>query len=275
MTEPATGATGGEPQKSWTEGLDAETKGYLQTRGLDKKTPIEAVFETSKAHREATKLIGAPENEIIRLPKDPAAPEWKNIWNRLGTPLDAKDYDFSAIKRSGDKPMDEALATTIRAAAHQGNLPKASAELVATAIAKHLDSIDATNAAVKAENLIKEKATLKSNWGANEAANMVVARAAATALGVDPGTVAALEGAIGYAKTMEMFRLIGTKIGEDRFVTSSGSPAAGGAMTRDQAVAEKNALKNDTAWVKRYLAGGREEKMKMDALDRIIHGVAA
>ena len=43
------GGAGGE--KPWHDSFDAETKGYLQTRGWDKKTPVEVVLEASKAHR--------------------------------------------------------------------------------------------------------------------------------------------------------------------------------------------------------------------------------
>ena len=41
---------------------------------------------------------------------------------------------------------------------------------------------------------------------------------------------------VGYAQVMEMFRTIGTKIGEDRFIMSpNGGTGADGIMTRDQA----------------------------------------
>ena len=72
---------------------------------------------------------------------------------------------------------------------------------------------------------------------------------------------------------MEMFRTIGTKIGEDRFIMSPNGGGTDGIMTRDQATAEKNALKADKDWVKRYLNNGVEERRKMEALDRIITGV--
>jgi len=259
----------------WTAGLDAETKGYAQNRGLDKKTAAEAFFEASKAHREAERLIGAPANEMIRLPKDPNAPEWKDVYKRLGVPGDEKDYDFSTVKRAGDKPLDDALSATLRQASLAGHLTKDGATQVAAQVVKHLDGIESAKAADDAANLLKEKAALKANWGANEAANMVVARAAVTALGIKPETVSALEKVAGYAAVMEMFRNIGSKIGEDRFIQGGPNAPAGGAMTRDQAVSEKEALKKDVAWRNRYLAGGVEEKRKMDSLDRIILGVSS
>ena len=253
----------------WFDSLEAEAKGYIQTRGLDKKTPAEAFMEAFKAHREAEKFIGAPANEMLRLPKDANAPEWKNVWERLGKPKEAKEYDFSTVKRAGDKPLDDALTDTLRQAAFDTNMSKEAAARLAANVVKHLDSTQAAADAIAADKLANEKKDLEKNWGGNSAANMVVAQSAVRALGVDPQAVAALEKVVGYAKVMEMFRNIGSKIGEDRFVSS----AAGGdnkVMTKEQAIAEKESLKKDTAWRDRYLKGGVPEKRQMDALDRII-----
>ncbi len=262
---------GGE--KPWFDTFDTETKGYLANKGLDKKTAAEAFVEVSKFHREAEKIIGAPASEIVRLPKDPVAPEWEKVYQRLGKPVDKKDYDLSSVKRAGDKPVEEALVDTIREAAWNANLNKESATRMANDIIKHLDSVENATVALKTDKLNVEKAELKKNWGSNEAANMVVAQGAVRALGVDPSAVSALEGQIGYAKVMEMFRNIGSKIGEDRFVNSN-SPGGGSVMTKDQAVSEKAELMRDDAWKTRYLKGGVEEGRKMLALNRIITGTA-
>ena len=271
--EGGAGAGAGTGEKPWFEPLDAEAKGYITTRGLDKKTPVEAFAEAFKAHREAEKFIGAPANEMIRLPKEANAPEWDGVWKRLGKPGEAKEYDFTAVKRAGDKPIDDALADTLRQAAFNANLSKEAATRLAGDVIKHLDSNDAATAATAADKLATEKRELEKNWGNNIAANKVVAEAAAKALGVDPSAVSALEKVIGYAKVMEMFRTIGTKIGEDSFIMSPNGGGTDGIMTRDQATAEKNALKADKDWVKRYLNNGVEERRKMEALDRIITGV--
>ena len=264
-----------EPQqtaeKPWFDTFDAETKGYLANKGLDKKTAAEAALEISKFHREAEKFVGAPANEIVRLPKEANSPEWEKVYQRLGKPADKKEYDLSTIKRSGDKPVDEALADTIREAAWNTNLSKEAAVRMASDIVKHLDAKESADVAIRADKLTIEKSELKKNWGVNEAANMVVAQGAVRALGIDPTAVAALENQVGYAKVMEMFRHIGTKIGEDRFVSSQ-NPGGGNIMTVDQAKAEKAEHMRDAAWTKRYLTGGVEEVRKMTALNRIITG---
>ena len=97
-----------------------------------------------------------------------------------------------------------------------------------------------------------------------------VAKQAAAKLGVTPEQVAALEQTVGYAKVMEMFRDIGTKIGEAKFVSSTGP--TGGIMTREQAVAKRAELMGDTNWAKRYLDGGAPEAREMNALLVLIAG---
>lgn len=266
-TAAAAANAGGE--KPWFETFDADTKGYLQNKGLDKKTAAEAVVEISKFHREAEKFVGAPANEMVRLPKEANSPDWEKVHQRMGKPADKKEYDFSTVKRTGDKALDEALSDTIRNAAWNSNVNKESAVRIAQDVVKYLDGVETATQAVKADKLITEKAELNKNWGTNAAANMVIAQGAVKALGVSPEAVAALEGAVGYAKVMDMFRNIGTKIGEDRFVNSQGGNNTG-IMTRDQAVAEKNELMADQAWKDRYLKGGMEEKRKMLAINTII-----
>lgn len=259
--------------KPWFDGYDAETKGYVQNRGWDKKTAVEAFAEAAKAHREAEKFVGAPANEIVRLPKDPNSPDWKNVHERLGKPKEAKDYDLTTVKRAGDKSLDDTLAEALRNAAFNANVSKEGATRVASEVVKYLDGVETAKAALEADKLATEKSELQKNWGQREAANMVIAKGAVAALGVSPEAVAALEKVVGYAKVMDMFRNIGTKIGEDKFVNSQ-APGSTGVMTRDQAQDSKKSLMRDEAWVKRYNAGGVEEMRQMLSLNKIITGTA-
>lgn len=278
MTDTATTtttATTPATDQSYWSGFDDETKGYVQNKGLATKPINEAFLAVTKMHRDAERMIGAPANEMVRLPKEANSPEWAGVYKRLGALNAPEDYKFDGVKHAGDKPLNEGLVATLRKAAFGAHLPNEAAATVAKEIVAHLDGVESARLAEETAKLQNEKKLLKDNWGVNEPANMVVARAAATALGVSPEAVAALEKTVGYSKVMEMFRVIGSKIGEDRFVQSSGSGGNGGPMTKDQAVAEKADLKRDDAWVKRFLNGGVEEKRKMEALDRIISGVTA
>ena len=80
---------------------------------------------------------------------------------------------------------------------------------------------------------------------------------------------ATIEASIGYAKTMELFRQVGVKTGEARFLTND-NPANHGLMTKDAAAARLGELKSDTAFVSRYLAGDAAARREMDGLHAVI-----
>ena len=260
--------------KPWYDGMagvDSEMIGHWTNKGWHTKPAAEVALEASKAWKAAERLVGVPANEIVRLPKDPAAPEWDGVYQRLGRPAKAEEYDFSAVKFQDGSALDDAFVGLVRDAAFKNGLSKEKAADLAASIVKFTEGADAKDAAETAAALAQEKALLDKNWGFNKEANKLVAQNAVRALGLDPETVNALEKVVGYSKVMEMFRNIGSKIGEDKFISNekqgNGAP---GVMSRDQAVARKSELKADKAWVGKFLAGDTEAKREMAALDMLI-----
>lgn len=261
---------------AWHAGLDAELVGHVTNRGWDKLDPAKAAAEAAKAHREAERLIGVPADRIIRLPQDLTDPAgMKPVWQKLGAPAEAKDYDFSSVKDAAGQPIAAPLAEAIRATAFEASVPKDVATKIAATVVKHFDSVTKEANAVAEAKLTEERAALKTNWTTNHDANMVVARDGAVKLGVTPEEVAALEKVVGYAKTMEMFRKVGAASAEHNFINPSNGGNNNAIMTREQAIARKAELTADTEWGKRYMNGGAPEKREMDALVRIIVGEAA
>lgn len=253
----------------WHTGLDAETVGHLQNKGFDKLPINEAVLGITKSWREAEKLIGVPAEQIIRLPKDPNDSDgMKAVWQRLGAPKDAKEYDFSTALKADGKPADEAFVEFMRKTAGELNLPKDMAARVAASLVKYQSENETAASAERTAKLTEERTALAKNWGANQAANMQVAKNAAAALGVKPEDVAALESVVGYARVMDMFRQIGSKIGEDKFVRPDNNPS--GVMTMEQAVARKAELMKDAGWTAKYMNGDTAANREMTALLKII-----
>lgn len=268
---PAPADTGTAPAPAWY-GTDPEVVGYLQNRGLHDKTPNEVALAAIKGHQEAQKFIGVPAAQLVRLPTE-ASDEagWKSVWSRLGAPDAPEGYDFSGVKNAAGEPLAPAMVDAIRAASVSAHLPKDAAPALAAAVQKVIDAQAAETATVGAAALETARAALKTNWGANYEGNMFVAKQAAAALGVTAEVVNALEGQVGYDKVMEMFRNIGSKIGEDKFISNL-NPNLPGVKTREQAVAEKAELMADPNWAKRYLEGGAQERRQMDALSLLISG---
>lgn len=275
MAEETVVVTPDPTNTAWYAGLDDTTKGYVTNRGLGDKSPAEAFAAAAKAHREAEAFIGAPADQLLRLPKEAGDVDgWKAVWQRLGAPAAPEGYDFSALKRAGDQPVEAALTDALRTAAATANLPVAAAQTVATSVIQALDAQAATQAGERTAALETSRAALKANWGQNYEANQFIAKQAAQALGVAPEAVAALEGVVGYDKVMEMFRVVGTKIGEDKFVTTGGNNS-GGVMTQEAAQERLNELKTDKEWTKRFLDGGSAENKEFKALTTLAYGQAA
>ena len=265
------GGTGNE-NAPWYGTPEAEVLGYMQARGLDKMKPEEAAIAAIGFHREAEKLIGAPADQLIRLPKDAADVEgWNKVHAKLGVPADAKEYDFSALKYSDGSTMKETEVEELRTLAAELKLPKATAALLGQKLMGLNEKAESGKSALFEGELAQEKDKLAKNWGHNAATNQVVADNAMLKLGITEEQKEALKGVIGYSAVMEMFRDIGVKIGEDRFVR--GGPNNNQVMTKDEAGARLESLRNDSAWFQRYQSGDAVATKEFNDLTRIQAGI--
>lgn len=252
--------------KPWYEGkLDAGLVGHAQNAGWKLDDPATLAIEAVKAHREARSFIGVPESRILKLPEktdDDAG--WAQVFQRLGAPADAKDYDFSTVKHADGSAPDAKLVDVARAAAAALRAPKDKAPEIAKAVVKLLDDQKAEQTAVATAKITEEKAALARSWGTKADENMLTAKIGAKRLGVDPETVALLEQQVGYSKVMEMFRKIGAGTAEDTFV--QGGSGSGSTATREGAQARLNELMADPAWGKRLTAGDAAAVREFNAL---------
>jgi len=269
-------AAAGSGTPVWHEGkVDAETVGFWQNKGYDVSDPVKVASELTKQYRAAEKFLGAPADQIVRLPKADAKPEdLRAFYQRLGAPAEAKDYDFAAIKDSAGNAISAPLADALRAAAFDRGLSKDAATTIAQSVVKTLDGIKATETAERTAKIAESKAELAKNWGANFDYNRLKAMDGARRLGIDQDTVATFENLMGYAGIMETLRKIGAGTSEDTFV-ERGTGSNGNVTTREGAISRKAELMADGAWATRYLSGDVAAKREMDAINIMIDGVAA
>lgn len=266
--------------------IDADTLGWWQTKGIDPSDPVGVTTKLTEQYRNAEKLIGVNPSELIRLPKANAAEsDISAFWQKVGVPKEAKDYDFSGVKFADGTDLDQGFSDTMRNALLASRTPKERAPEVVKAIVKFMEGNDAAEAAEVTAKTQAEAAALEKNWGTNKDANMVVAKAALERLGTAAGLTAeqtkagwdALTkvGGIGASAAMEMLRVAGARMGEDKFI--GGGPGGGQSqvMSREAAKAEIDALKRDTEFGRRLLAGGREERRKWDDLHKVAFPPAA
>lgn len=256
----------------WYGTPDTETLGYIQNRGLDKMTADKAAMEAIKSHREAEKFLGVPQDQLLRIPKDASdVAGWNTVHAKLGAPADAKEYDFSAVKYKDGTPLSPEETESIRTIAADLKLPKNSAALLAQKLLALGEVSRETSMAKAAGELAQEQDKLNQNWGSNKAAHMVVAENAMRALGVTDEQIENLSKQIGYATTMEMFRNIGARTGEDKFVTN-GQGGQSGVMTKDAATYRLGQLQNDSLWFNKFQAGDVLAVKEFNDLTRIKAG---
>lgn len=266
VTPPAGGPAA--PPATWYSSYDAPTQQWITGKGWHAMDHAKATEGLIAHARETERAVGAPRERVVILPEGQNPDEWKAVWQKLGYPADPTKYDFTGLKVSGGDPQQGHI-DAVRKMADQLHLSPADAKTLAAGVFGQMTADLQAGVTEHEAALALEKQTLAKNWGANEAVNKMVAQNAAKALGVTTEEAAALENVIGYARTMEMFRQIGSKIGEDKFVR--GGTGGNDVMTLEGASAQKAELMQDKAWVKRYLDGGSAERKQMEGLNRLLN----
>lgn len=271
---------GTEWYKSVDGGVDAETIGLWQNKGLDVNDPAKIAVGVTKMYRAAEGLIGArADHDLLPVPKAPDKGDWNAVWTKLGKPAKAEEYDLSGVKFADGSALDDKFVSAVREAAFKANLPKGAVPEFTKAVVAYMDGQDASEAADRTAKGQAEAAELAREWGTTPEAlkaspHMKAAQAAIIALGGDAmlEAVNALEGAVGYKAVMNMFRGIASKIGEDRWITGEGNPGDRNVpMTAEQAADRKRTLRNDNVWVQKFLSGDKDAAREMAAIDAILN----
>jgi len=264
----SSGAGAGGGEKPWFEGASPEVVAHIQGHGWDKKDMREAALLAAQSHFSAQKMIGVPESELLRIPKPEDSDGWAKVYERLGAP---KEYSFADLKFKDGTAPDASFTDWLKQTAAALHLSENGAKEFSTRMLNHLDGIEADEAAERTAKMAADRADLAKKWGPDADAHLFVAQRTAKALNVTDEEIATLQEAIGYGKVMEMFRQIGEKTGEARFVNQT-TPNGEVVMTRDMAINRKGELEADLAWRERYLNGGKKELNEMMALSAIVSG---
>lgn len=286
MPDPTPGVPGGDPNPpaAWFAGItDTTVAEHATKHGWNAVAdPTAAFLAAAAAHRTTEQALGVPASQVLRLPADPAAdPDgMRSIYQRLGAPVDAKEYAFEGVD-FGTPELTAKFTDSLRASAAGLNLTKDQAAGVAKAFHTFLGTHGEDDAKAKTEAITAAATNLNSEWGANKEANEFIAKQAATALETALGPkfgprlaslITEMRAGGNGDVVAELFRVIGTKIGEDKFVGGGGNGSRNTVMSQHEAQTEKDLLVRDAGWVARYNAGGMAERKQMTALNTLIHG---
>jgi hypothetical protein len=258
---PATpGSTGGGGSTTndvnpgaWMAGFSDDLKGRVSAKGW--KGPV----ELADSYFNLEKLLGAPKERLVTLPDKfmgddgKLTAEGRGIYERLGTPKDAKGYELEKLlpAENGDKQLMEHFQNVF----HEAGVPKGQAE----AIVKNWNEYQA-----KAFNGLREQAIqrfkdadaqLRKDWGAAHDQNINIAKEGVRRLGHDAKTIDALSAILGHDKTMKLYHQLGSAVGESTFVAGK-SPAT--VMEPSTAQGKLSQLKADKGFMEKVGKGDSE-----------------
>jgi len=248
----------------WLPNADAETVGYVQ----NKKWADPGALLSSYKNLET--LVGVPADQIVRVPKDDTPEAWNGVYERLGRPKTADDYDIPVPEVNGDPDF----AKTAKTWFHEAGLNSKQAKALAEKFNAHMAGSQTKMDEAGQLKFQTDELDLKKEWGAALDQNTQVAKLAAGKFGVPPDQVDALQKVMGYKATMQLFHKIGVGLGEDKFVAGAGDGASGfaGALTPGQATARIKELNSDPAWSTSYLNGDKVKLEQMRNLQRMANG---
>lgn len=250
------------PTFDWAKGADELTTGYIQNKGWD--NPMKVV----DSYRNLEKLLGADKaDNAVVIPKHDADPkEWAAVYDKLGRPSAPDGYKVE-LPEGGDKAFHEASMSKF----HELGLTKAQGEQLANWYnSTVVESVQAAEAD-RAARFQQEDTAIRQEWGAAFTQNLAQAQAAARGLGLDGATIDKLSDALGHKATMQMLQNIGSRMGEDTFVTGNGDTNFGSVMTPAQAKASIQSLMSDKDFTARYLKGDAGAKAEMQRLHQFAY----
>jgi hypothetical protein len=272
VTAPATASTTTIMQttppaatSSLTEGLNDIQKGFMGTKGYKGLSDVVDSYMALEKH------IGAPNERIIKFPErfyddsGKFTPEGRAVYERLGAPKDVKEYGIEVPKEGGDPKRLEVFLK----AAHELGLTKTQAQKLAAADTEYYKQSMTTMKETQALKIKEGDDALRKEWGQAFDQNMNIAKAGATKMGMTQDQVNALTISMGTLGAMNFLKGLGQATGEATFVTGSQQSQA-----MEPAVAQFRIkeLINDSAWYKRFMAGGAEEKAEWARLHKFANG---
>lgn len=258
MTDTATPQeTGNQESTPWYHGADDLTTGYVQNKGW--ASPLEAV----RSYQNLEKLLGADRaGRTVVLPDEKASPEdMGKFYERLGRPAEPAGYNLKIPEVGGSKDF----ATAAAAKFHELGLSTKQGEALAEWWNSQSEGIKASQEAAQAAKFQEDDQALRKEWGAAFDQNLLKARTFVQGMGFKADMIDQLQAAWGHKATMEFFHNLGGRMGEADFV--SGQPQGfTAAMTPAQAQAKIHALRQDRAFVGRYMKNDVEAVSEMKRL---------
>lgn len=263
----------------WFSTADAELQKHITDRGWHEKDATTAALDAARSHQAAQKLIGTKPEDVLRLPKDATDPLWQSAYDRIAgmaLPKTPEEYTFEGVTTKDGKGLGEADTKFLREVAAKYKLPITAARgLAADIVARHDATVEASGSA---STLTREanQVALRTAWGGNFDQHDFNAARAAEAVGLPAEVMDAMKGlpAEKYIAGMNALLKLSQQLNEATILRGGNpvrDPTAG--FSQDQARDRLNALRNDTEWGKKFLAGDATANDEFQKLTRLAVGM--
>lgn len=218
------------------------------------------------------KFHGVPPDQLLKLPRADADPkDWDPVFEKLGRPKEAKEYDIDLPKEG----LDEKFVEFSKSMFHEAGLTNKQAKALSAkwngyaAEAMKAQAIAAENAKTERTTAANaELAKLQAEWGPAYKANEALVDTAAEKFGMNKDQLLALREAMGPAAAMKFMHAIGSKLGvESPYVGGQGPTSF--TMTKEQAQAKIAELKANPAWVAKFAKGDVDVRAESKRLHQI------
>lgn len=257
-TNEGTGEGASENPSPWGT-LDEDQQGYIANKGWD------GVPAMLNSYQQLESLRGVPAERLLKLPSQDAEPtEWEAVFAKLGRPENPDGYGEFELPENA--PVDDNRVKAFKEKAHALGLTAKQAQEMAKWDAEFMVGQQTTMTESRQAELAAELNKLKAEWGTAFDAQMLKADAAAAEFGLEADDVAKLQQVLGRYKTGTFLASLGEKLGEASFETGDGTNRDFQPMTPAQASAQISQLRDDKAFMSRYLSGDKDAVRRMDAL---------
>ena len=222
---------------------------------------FDSVDKLAKSYVNAVKMIGGNPENLISLPQE--GESWDEIYNKLGRPEQANDYDFGED--------DEGVLDDFKEFAHQNNLTQDQADNL-LGLFSELEEEEAKNEEQAMEDLkVETTIGLQRDWGKNYDGNLDYARRAYAQFGTPELTEIMDNTGFGnHPEVIKAFSKVGQLLGEEALAVGTG--LGRNQMSPQSALEEIQALYSDKEFSKAYRdnrdPGHKTAMQKMDRLFR-------
>jgi hypothetical protein len=250
----------------WYAELPEDVRGYVELKGFKEPKAL------AESYRNLEKLHSGGPEKLLRIPDKADAPEWKDIYKRLGAPEKADGYEVKVPEGFSSEFADWARGKFLEL-----GLTKGQGDKLAASWNERILAMNGEMTKSQQDSQAQQLTALKTEWGQAFDQNVRVAQSIAKVMGLKDDHLKAIANTVGVDTLNKALVAIKDKFklefNEDTFV--DGLPDGnnfGGAMSPGAAKARIAEIMADKELAKKYVDGDRSIKNEMDRLHRWAFG---